>query len=158
MTSNVAQHQTELSADIKLVNELIELTQTGVDFYTRANTTVDDYSLKRIFIAQIKTYRGMLARFRQLLAQTLQQMGPHIGPHSVPSSQTRPYADVDALLIKQQLADALAVLCELERQRLNHLKQLIKKANHPRLISQLAEDIAWLQIHLDTLHLRSQAL
>ncbi|MGR6501593.1 hypothetical protein [Shewanella sp. Koi 1] len=154
MTSNVAQHQTELSADIKLVNELIELTQTGVDFYTRANTTVDDYSLKRIFIAQIKTYQGMQARFKQLLAQTLQQMGQH----SVPPSQTRPYADVDALLIKQQLADALAVLCELERQRLNHLKQLIKKANHPRLISQLAEDIAWLQIHLDTLHLRSQAL
>ena len=59
---------------------------------------------------------------------------------------------------EQQLADALTVLCELERQRLNHLKQLIKKANHPRLISQLAEDIAWLQIHLDTLHLRSQAL
>ncbi|ESE40802.1 glutamyl-tRNA reductase [Shewanella decolorationis] len=154
MTSNVAQHQTELSADIKLVNELIELTQTGVDFYTRANTTVDDYSLKRIFIAQIKTYQGMLARFKQLLAQSLQQMGPN----SVPPSQTRPYADVDALLIKQQLADALVVLCELERQRLNHLKQLIKKANHPRLISQLAEDIAWLQIHLDTLHLRSQAL
>ncbi|MDH0449446.1 hypothetical protein [Shewanella sp. GD04112] len=154
MTSNVAQHQTELSADIKLVNELIELTQTGVDFYTRANTTVDDYSLKRIFIAQIKTYQGMLARFKQLLAQSLQQMSPN----SVPPSQTRPYADVDALLIKQQLADALVVLCELERQRLNHLKQLIKKANHPRLISQLAEDIAWLQIHLDTLHLRSQAL
>lgn len=154
MTSNVAQHQTELSADIKLVNELIELTQTGVDFYTRANTTVDDYSLKRIFIAQIKTYQGMLARFKQLLTQSLQQMGQH----SVPPSQTRPYADVDALLIKQQLADALAVLCELECQRLNHLKQLIKKANHPRLISQLAEDIAWLQIHLDTLHLRSQAL
>ena len=154
MTSNVAQHQTELSADIKLVNELIELTQTGVDFYTRANTTVDDYSLKRIFIAQIKTYQGMQARFKQQLAQKLQQMGQH----SVPPSQTRPYADVDALLIKQQLADALAVLCELERQRLNHLKQLIKKANHPRLISQLAEDIAWLQIHLDTLHLRSQAL
>jgi len=103
MTSNVAQHQTELSADIKLVNELIELTQTGVDFYTRANTTVDDYSLKRIFIAQINTYQGMLARFRQLLAQSLQ----YIGPHSVPPSQTRPYADVDALLIKQQLADAL---------------------------------------------------
>ncbi|QDZ91688.1 hypothetical protein D0436_15155 [Shewanella decolorationis] len=154
MTSNVAQHQTELSADIKLVNELIELTQTGVDFYTRANTIVDDYSLKRIFIAQIKTYQGMLARFKQLLAQSLQQMSPN----SVPPSQTRPYADVDALLIKQQLADALVVLCELERQRLNHLKQLIKKANHPRLISQLAEDIAWLQIHLDTLHLRSQAL
>lgn len=154
MTSNVAQHQTELSADIKLVNELIELTQTGVDFYTRANTTVDDYSLKRIFIAQIKTYQGMLARFKQLLAQSLQQMSPN----SVPPSQTRPYADVDALLLKQQLADALVVLCELERQRLNHLKQLIKKANHPRLISQLAEDIAWLQIHLDTLHLRSQAL
>lgn len=154
MTSNVAQHQTELSADIKLVNELIELTQTGVDFYTRANTTVDDYSLKRIFISQINTYQGMLARFRQLLAQSLQ----YIGPHSVPPSQTRPYADVDALLIKQQLADALTVLCELERQRLNHLKQLIKKANHPRLISQLAEDIAWLQIHLDTLHLHSQAL
>jgi len=96
----------------------------------------------------------MQARFKQLLAQKLQQMGQH----SVPPSQTRPYADVDALLIKQQLADALAVLCELERQRLNHLKQLIKKANHPRLISQLAEDIAWLQIHLDTLHLRSQAL
>lgn len=153
MTSNVAQHQTELSADIKLVNQLIELTQTGVDFYTRANTTVDDYSLKRIFIAQINTYQGMLARFRQLLAQSLQ----YIGPHSVPPSQTRPYADVDALLIKQQLADALVVLCELERQRLNHLKQLIKKANHPRLISQLAEDIAWLQIHLDTLHLRCQA-
>ncbi|MFB2680457.1 hypothetical protein [Shewanella mangrovisoli] len=154
MTSNVAQHQTELSADIKLVNELIELTQTGVDFYTRANTSVDDYSLKRIFIAQIKTYQGMQARFRQLLAQTLQRESPH----SVPPSQTRPYADVDALLIKQQLADALVVLCELERQRLSHLKQLIKKANHPRLISQLAEDIAWLQIHLDTLHLRCQAL
>ncbi|MFB2660364.1 hypothetical protein [Shewanella mangrovisoli] len=154
MTSNVAQHQTELSADIKLVNELIELTQTGVDFYTRANTSVDDYSLKRIFIAQIKTYQGMQARFRQLLAQTLQRESPH----SAPPSQTRPYADVDALLIKQQLADALVVLCELERQRLNHLKQLIKKANHPRLISQLAEDIAWLQIHLDTLHLRCQAL
>ncbi|MFB2778660.1 hypothetical protein ACE017_05780 [Shewanella mangrovisoli] len=154
MTSNVAQHQTELSADIKLVNELIELTQTGVDFYTRANTSVDDYSLKRIFIAQIKTYQGMQARFRQLLAQTLQRESPH----SVQPSQTRPYADVDALLIKQQLADALAVLCELERQRLSHLKQLIKKANHPRLISQLAEDIAWLQIHLDTLHLRCQTL
>lgn len=154
MTSNVAQHQTELSADIKLVNELIELTQTGVDFYTRANTSVDDYSLKRIFIAQIKTYQRMQARFRQLLAQTLQRESPH----SAPPSQTRPYADVDALLIKQQLADALVVLCELERQRLNHLKQLIKKANHPRLISQLAEDIAWLQIHLDTLHLRCQAL
>ncbi|MFG0454813.1 hypothetical protein [Shewanella mangrovisoli] len=154
MTSNVAQHQTELSVDIKLVNELIELTQTGVDFYTRANASVDDYSLKRIFIAQIKTYQGMQARFRQLLAQTLQRESPH----SVPPSQTRPYADVDALLIKQQLADALGVLCELERQRLNHLKQLIKKANHPRLISQLAEDIAWLQIHLDTLHLRCQAL
>ncbi|MFB2732357.1 hypothetical protein [Shewanella mangrovisoli] len=154
MTSNVAQHQTELSADIKLVNELIELTQTGVDFYTRANTSVDDYSLKRIFIAQIKTYQGMQARFRQLLAQTLQRESPH----SMLPSQTRPYADVDALLIKQQLADALVVLSELERQRLNHLKQLIKKANHPRLISQLAEDIAWLQIHLDTLHLRCQAL
>lgn len=154
MTSNVAQHQTELSADIKLVNELIELTQTGVDFYTRANNTVDDYSLKRIFIAQINTYQGMLARFRQLLALSLQR----VGLQPMAPSDTKPYAEVDTLLIKQQLANALTVLCELERQRLNHLKQLLKKANHPRLISQLAEDIAWLQIHLDTLHLRSQAL
>lgn len=143
MKSNVVQHQTDISADIKLSEGIITLCQRGDEFYTHAISLVDDYNLQRILRVQSSVYKRLLIRL------SLPQDYPSTG--NITNQQVNPYAQVETLLEQHVISVAIAALIEIEQQVLTQLKRAVKQAHHPHLTCQLAEGTAWLQISCDAM-------
>lgn len=143
MKSNVVQHQTDISADIKLSEGIIALCQRGDEFYTRAITLVDDYNLQRILRVQSSVYKRLLIRL------SLPQNYPSTG--NITNQQVNPYAQVETLLEQHAIYLAIATLLKIEQQMLTRLKRAVKQAHNPHLTCQLAEGAAWLQISYDAM-------
>ncbi|MCL1088469.1 hypothetical protein L2744_02350 [Shewanella profunda] len=143
MKSNVVQHQTDISADIKLSDGIIKLCQRGDEFYTHAISLVDDYKLQRILRGQSTAYKRMLIRLTSQQGST--------SADNTSNKLLNPYMEVEALLEQQAISLAISALIKLEQQVLAQVKHAVKQARHPHLTCQLAEGAAWLQISCDAM-------
>lgn len=143
MKSNVVQHQTDIRADISLIDEIIKLNQEGLTFYNQAMTYVEDYNLKRIFSTKANIHQRMLTRFEQLRPLSSEPL--HGLSHTIPAT----YTQATKLLQQCHMAQAMAALVAIEQQVLIQMKQAVRQAHQPQLANQLAEGAAWLQISCD---------
>lgn len=143
MKSNVVQHQTDIRADISLIDEIIKLNQEGLTFYNQAMTYVEDYNLKRIFSTKANIHQRMLTRFEQLRPLSSEPL--HGLSHTIPVT----YTQATKLLHQCHISQAMAALVVIEQQVLTQMKQAVRQAHQPQLANQLAEGAAWLQISCD---------
>lgn len=143
MKSNVVQHQTDIRADIMLIDEIIKLNQEGLTFYNQARRYVEDYNLKRVFSAKANIHQRMLTRFEQL--RRLADEPINGLSHTVSVT----YTQATELLQQCQISQAMTALVDIEQQVLIQIKQAVRQAHQPQLANQLAEGAAWLQMSYD---------
>ncbi|GIU14210.1 glutamyl-tRNA reductase [Shewanella glacialipiscicola] len=150
MKSNVVQHQTDINADIMLIDEIVASSQHSLRFYTHAITVIDDYNLKRIFSMQINIYQRILALLappqrRIMLSNTAHLALPEYGGHT----QHTTYVQAQILLQQDCWHKGVAHLIELEQCRLVQLKHAVKQVYQPHIAQKLADSAAWLQSSCD---------
>ena len=165
MKSNLLKYQLDATADLTLINEVLTLNLNGINFYTNAIPLVDDYNLRRIFLANARIHQKMLARFSSWQPDNAQNaianntnalstiakntIAKNVSTEPVTTPATYRLAK-DRLHEHQTLA-ALNALIDIETAVLCRLKYAVKQSQQPLLAQQLAESAAWLQINCDAM-------
>lgn len=160
MKSNLLKYQLDATADLTLINEVVTLNLNGINFYTNAIPLVDDYNLRRIFLANARIHQKMLARFSSWQPDNAQNAIANNTPplstiakkaSTEPVTTPATYRLAKDRLHEQQTLAALNALIDIETAVLCRLKYAVKQSQQPLLAQQLAESAAWLQINCDAM-------